>query len=215
MARRVPKQARARVTVEAVLDAVVRILKRSGLRGVTTNRIAEVAGVSIGSVYQYFPDKTAIFAALHDRHVREMSRRIDATLVDHAGDSLEDLVRALVTAMVDAHASDPELHALLTSEIPNRGGARAFEQRLRAALELALASRSPSMTPHETERVLFVVPHLIEAFAHGVARSGSLSVRVAREEAVRAVLAYLAAARRDTRARQKPKPTSVRNHTGP
>ncbi len=198
-ARRIPKQARARVTVEAVLDAVVRILKREGVRAVTTNRIAEVAGVSIGSVYQYFPDKTAIYAALHDRHVREMSRRIDSTLVDHADDSLEGLVRALVTAMVDAHASDPELHELLTSEIPNRGGGRAFELRLRDALKLALASRGSRrnpMTPRETARVLFVLPHLIEAFAHGAARPGGLSLGVAREEAVRAVLAYLSAATR-------------------
>jgi len=193
-ARRIPKQARARVTVEAVLDAVVRILKREGARAVTTNRIAEVEGVSIGSVYQYFPDKTAIYAALHDRHVREMSRRIDAALVDHANDSLEGLVRALVTAMVDAHASDPELHELLTSEIPNRGGARAFELRLRDALRLALASRRKSMTARESERVLFVLPHLIEAFAHGATRRGGLSLGTARAEAVRAVLAYLAAA---------------------
>ncbi|HEX4517139.1 MAG TPA: TetR/AcrR family transcriptional regulator [Polyangiaceae bacterium] len=192
-ARRIPKQARARVTVEAVLDAVVRILKREGARAVTTNRVAEVAGVSVGSVYQYFPDKQAIYAALHDRHVREMSQRIDRTLVDHASDSLEGLVRALVTAMVDAHASDPELHELLTSEIPNRGGARAFETRLRDALKLALAARRKSMTARETERVLFVLPHLIEAFAHGAARPGGLSLGAAREEAVRAVLAYLAA----------------------
>jgi hypothetical protein len=52
--RREPRQRRARVTVEAVLDAVVRILKREGFEALTTNRIAEVAGVSIGSVYQYF-----------------------------------------------------------------------------------------------------------------------------------------------------------------
>jgi AcrR family transcriptional regulator len=67
--RREPKQRRARETVEAVLDAVVRVLKKHGVDGVTTNRIADAAGVSIGSVYQYFPDKRAIFTALHDRHV--------------------------------------------------------------------------------------------------------------------------------------------------
>jgi AcrR family transcriptional regulator len=197
VARRVPRQARSRLTVEAVLDAVTRILKREGTAAVTTNRIAEVAGVSIGSVYQYFPDKAAIYAALHDRHVREMSRRIDETLVDHAKSSLEELVRALVTAMIDAHAADPELHELITNEIPNRGGERAFENRLRSALELALASRRERrLGPRETERVLFVLPHLIEAFAHGAVRPGGLSVAVAREEAVRAVIAYLNVRRR-------------------
>jgi len=65
--RRQPQQNRARQTVEAVLDAVVRVLKREGVRAVTTNRIAEVAGVSIGSVYQYFPDKQAILVGLYQR----------------------------------------------------------------------------------------------------------------------------------------------------
>jgi len=77
--RRRPKQRRARQTVDAVLDAVVRVLKREGVQGVTTNRIAEVAGVSIGSVYQYFPDKQAIFVALHQRHIDQVPHRADAT----------------------------------------------------------------------------------------------------------------------------------------
>src|SRR5580700_3072204 len=107
--RREPQQRRARETVEAVLDAVERVLKRRGLEGVTTNRIAEAAGVSIGSVYQYFPDKRAIFTALHDRHVETIARLIDRTLVEQAAAPLEDFVRALVEALVDAHAADPEL----------------------------------------------------------------------------------------------------------
>src|SRR5580658_5824215 len=82
--RRRPKQRRARQTVEAVLDAVVRLLKRDGSKAITTNRIAEAAGVSIGSVYQYFPDKRAIFAALHDRHAEAMARLVDGALVTHA-----------------------------------------------------------------------------------------------------------------------------------
>jgi AcrR family transcriptional regulator len=57
--RRQPQQRRARQTVEAILDAVVRILKREGFQAITTNRVAEVAGVSIGSLYQYFPDRPA------------------------------------------------------------------------------------------------------------------------------------------------------------
>src|ERR1700691_6140000 len=111
--RRRPRQRRAHQTVEAVLDAVSRVLKRDGVDAVTTNRIAEVAGVSIGSVYQYFPDKRAIFLALHDRHSERVGRVIESTLVDHAASSLQDLMRALVGAIVDAHAPDPELFQLL------------------------------------------------------------------------------------------------------
>src|SRR5271154_3205851 len=100
--RRQPKQRRARQTVEAVLDAVVRILKREGVKAVTTNRVAEVAGVSIGSVYQYFPDKRAIFVALHERHIQEIDRLVEAKLVENATSSLEKLIRAMIEAMIDA-----------------------------------------------------------------------------------------------------------------
>ena len=107
--RRRPRQRRARETFESVLDAVIRILKREGSGAMTTNRIAEVAGVSIGSVYQYFPDKRAIFTALHQRHVDHIDRMVQNKLVEHAASSLEDLVRAMVEAMIEAHATDPEL----------------------------------------------------------------------------------------------------------
>src|SRR5262244_2098197 len=111
--RRRPKQRRARQTVDAILDAVVRVLKREGVRAVTTNRIAEVAGVSIGSVYQYFPDKRAIFVALHQRHVDQIDRMVETRLVEHAASSLDGLVRAMVEGMIEAHATDPELYELL------------------------------------------------------------------------------------------------------
>src|SRR5580693_6112323 len=118
-ARRQPKQRRARETVDAILDAVVRLLKREGFDAVTTNRIAEVAGVSIGSVYQYFPDKRAIFVALHERHIEEIDRIVQARLVENAGAPLETMIRAMVEAMVDAHKPDPALYALMFSEVPH------------------------------------------------------------------------------------------------
>src|SRR6201746_2939050 len=82
--RRAPRQRRARHTVDAVLDAVARVVKREGLARVPTNRIAEAAGVSVGSIYQYFADKRAIFQALRDRHVAEMGQLIERRLVEHA-----------------------------------------------------------------------------------------------------------------------------------
>jgi AcrR family transcriptional regulator len=173
----------------------VKILKRGGVDAVTTNRIAQVAGVSIGSVYQYFPDKRAIFLALHDRHAEEVARLIDATVVAHADSPLEGIVRALVEALIDAHAPDPELYALLDAEVPHRGaGAHSLRGRLRNALRLALgAHRKTSRSPHDLERTLFVVAHMIEALSHGVVldRPRQLSVSAAKDETVKAVLAYL------------------------
>jgi AcrR family transcriptional regulator len=119
-ARRKPTQTRARLTVDAILDAVVRLLKRDGHKAITTNRIAEVAGVSIGSVYQYFPNKRAIFIALHERHISEIDRMIQSKLAQYAASPLDVLIRAMVDGMIEAHAPDPGLYQLLQTEVPHR-----------------------------------------------------------------------------------------------
>jgi AcrR family transcriptional regulator len=195
--RRHPKQCRARQTVEAILDAVVRVLKREGVEAVTTNRVAEVAGVSIGSVYQYFPDKGAIFAALHRRHVEEIDRLIEGRLVEYASSSLDELIGAIVEGMIGAHTSDPELYEVLGTQVPHRaGGTRDFAVRLHGAFRLALASRAREMKKGlDLDKAAFVVANMVEALSHGAAlrRPASLSLADAKGEAVRAVMAYLRA----------------------
>ena len=153
--RRRPKQRRARETVEAVLDAVIRILKRDGYRAITTNRIADVAGVSIGSVYQYFPDKASIFNALHQRHVDQIDRMVQSKLVEHASSALEDLMRAMIEAMVDAHATDPELYELLLTEVPHKAdGTKEFAVRLHGAFRLRSHQVPRLKTPSRSRHVL-------------------------------------------------------------
>jgi AcrR family transcriptional regulator len=193
--RRHPRQRRARATVESVLDAVVRILKREGSDGLTTNRIAEVAGVSIGSVYQYFVNKGAIFKALHERHIAEIDRVVQSTLVEYASSPLEELMRAMIEALVDAHRTDPELYELLFAEVPHRAdGSREFAVRLHGAFLLAISSRARELKKgRDLDSVVFVVTHMAEALSHGVVlrRPATLSLEEAKEEAVRAILAYL------------------------
>ncbi len=193
--RREPQQRRARQTVDAVLDAVVRILKRGGIEAVTTNRVAQVAGVSIGSVYQYFPDKRAIFAALHERHIQEIDRLVETKLMEHSGSSLDTLMRAMIEAMIDAHVPDPELYELLSTEVPHRAeGTRDFAVRLHGAFRLAIASRADELkTRRDLDTVVFVVTNMVDALSHGAVlrRPARLSLAAAKEEAVRAVLAYL------------------------
>jgi AcrR family transcriptional regulator len=197
VARRRPKQRRARQTVEAVLDAVSRILRRDGVKAVTTNRIAEVAGVSIGSVYQYFPDKRAIFIALHERHIEQIDRLVEAKLFEHAASPLEDLIRAMMEAMISAHASDPELYEMLLTEVPHRAeGTHDFAVRLHGAFRLAISSRVHELRKRrDLDKVVFVVTHMVESLSHGAVlrRPRGLSLAAAKQEAVRAVLAYLRA----------------------
>ena len=195
VSRREPKQHRARQTVDAILDAVIRILKREGFDAITTNHIAEVAGVSIGSLYQYFPDKRAIFVALHRRHVEEIDRVIQTALVEHSTSPLDKLIRALVDAMVEAHTRDPELYELLLTEVPHRtDGTRDFTVRLHGAFRFAIASRKHEISRRgNLDKEVFIVANLVEALGHGVVprRPAGLSLADAKKEVVRAILAYL------------------------
>jgi len=183
--RREPRQQRSRLTVDAVLDAVTIVLKRHGPEAVTTNRISEAAGVSIGSLYQYFPDKQAIYRALHERHVAEVSRVIERALAGRASGSLEDFACALVHGLAEVHAADPELHQLVTALVPE--GPAGFRAALRETFEQVIAP-----TGEEAARRLFVLPGLIESLVHGLAqRPAFISRESAKEEAVRTVRVYL------------------------
>jgi len=196
--RRRPTQLRARQTVEAILDAVLRVLKREGAGAITTNRIAEVAGVSIGSLYQYFPDKQAIFAALHARHLEQIDRTIQTALIEHATSLIEDLIRALIDAMVDAHSTSPEFHEFLSTQVPHRkDGSLDFAPRLHGAFLIAFSARANELRfGEDLDAVVFDVGHMIDALSHGAAlrRPANLSLESAKAEAVSAILAYLRSA---------------------
>lgn len=189
--RREPKQRRSRETVDAVLEAVPRVLKRHGARAITTNRIAEAAGVSIGSLYEYFPEKQAIFMSLHDRHVDAVHEVIEQTLTHCTSAPLDAFTRELVERLADVHARDAELHEITSGAVP--GGADGFKRALQATFErVILPTQQDRRTCDEAERMLLVLPHLVEALVHGVARQKEESSRVrARDEAIRTVSVYL------------------------
>jgi AcrR family transcriptional regulator len=193
--RRRPQQRRALQTVEAVLDAVIRLLKREGSAAITTNHIAEVAGVSIGSVYQYFPDKRSIFIALHQRHIEQIDRLVESQLFKHAASPLDVLMRAMIEALVDAHIPDPELFALMAAEVPHRAdGSKDFATRLHGAFRLAIQSRAHELKKgRDLDKIVFVVTNMVDALSHGAAlrRPAGLSLADAKAEITQAVLAYL------------------------
>ena len=185
-ARRIPRQHRSRQTVEAVLSAVPLVVKRHGVASITTNRIAEVAGVSIGSLYQYFPDKRSVFSALHERHVGDVGNILERNIAAHKSSSFSEFVVDLVEELVDLHSVGTELHQLISASVDE--GPEHFRRALRAAFEQAIA-RSGS---EKVNRILFVLPSLVEGVVHGVT-SSPLTSREAKGEAVKATLAYLSA----------------------
>jgi AcrR family transcriptional regulator len=135
------KQARAKATVEAIVVAGARILAAKGWAGFTTNAVAAKAGVSIGSLYEYFPDKQAICDAILDRHLtraeeiaaEELSRLSPQSPLAHS-------IAALVGGFVRLHADDPKLHRVLSSEVPIGAAQRKRVARLTDMLAAAVAA---------------------------------------------------------------------------
>jgi AcrR family transcriptional regulator len=104
--------------VEAILEAAADILVRDGYEKLTTNRIADRAGVNVASLYQYFPGKEAIVAELRRRHGAAERAAARAALVERQGQSLEATLRALVARGVAAHAVAPALHRAFAEHMP-------------------------------------------------------------------------------------------------
>src|SRR5262249_12221141 len=133
--RRKPAQSRSRATVAAILEAATRIFEARGYSAATTNLIADRAGVSVGSLYEYFPSKDAILVALTESHLeqaRQVLREATQPLAKTSGD-VAAVVRAVVQATVKLHAMAPGLHRVLTEQALRsprvRALATAAEQR--------------------------------------------------------------------------------------
>ncbi|MGW2514149.1 TetR/AcrR family transcriptional regulator [Streptomyces scopuliridis] len=113
--RRKPRQVRAELTRERVLTAAAHVFAEHGYAAGTTNRIAEHARISIGSLYQYFPNKDAILAELLVRHI-DRGTWTQADQIDLSAGSLETMVRALVRDAIDNHRDDPQLLRIMVEE---------------------------------------------------------------------------------------------------
>jgi AcrR family transcriptional regulator len=143
--RRRPSQERSSVTVDSILGAAAELFCRIGYDRSSTNRIAERAGVSIGSLYQYFANKEAILAALLDHHQRAVHAVVEEAFVElddpevPLAAGLENLFRSLV----DLHAEDPELTRVLSEEVPHlaRGTPETGEVEHYTAMTVAMLDR--------------------------------------------------------------------------
>ena len=132
--RKLPKQERSRATVEAILQASTYILERRGYEGLTTNAVAARAGVNIASLYQYFPNKEAIFCELLRRHAAEARTAALAVLRARGRSSAAATVRRLVASVIAAHAVAPRLHRVFSEE-----GARLGLPAIETSADAALA----------------------------------------------------------------------------
>lgn len=115
-ARKAPKQARSQATVTAILDGAIRILDQEGPAAATTSRIAEVAGVSVGTLYQYFAHREAILDALQDREFERAGEMLAERLSGQDFSTARSLAEAVVSGLLQLYRAAPGLHRLLVLE---------------------------------------------------------------------------------------------------
>lgn len=154
--------------MDAILGAARSLLVKQGLAALTTNKVAERAGVSIGSLYQYFPNKDSILAELQRRHMEEGS----ALMADRLHGLIEApprvAVRTMVRLMIELHRQDPALHKALVAQVP-KGLERlgAIEQQIIALVTLYLARHAELLRVPEHELAAAIVVQTVEALTHG------------------------------------------------
>lgn len=142
---------------------------KDGYDGASTNKIAAVAGVSIGSLYQYFPSKEALVAAVIDRHMHEMMQAVRDALAKVATRPIEVAARELVSVMLDAHRVNPKLHRVLAEQTPRTGRLENIEAIDREAYALVrgyLEAHRDELDVVDPDVAAFVCVTAVEALTH-------------------------------------------------
>ncbi len=200
--RKQPKQERSQATVEAILSATAHILTEAGYDELTTNRVAERAGVSIGSLYQYFPNKEALIFALAEHHANEMVQLAQRHLggLSVGADFLQEnypvpeVLRQIIKAALAAHAVNPKLHRVLHEQIPHSEVMQRLDKvKMENLLRSFLEQRADQLQPKNLELTVFMVERTVRALIHGamVERPELLKTDEFEQELMMMLSAYL------------------------
>jgi len=198
--RKQPRQRRAHETRARILDAARAVFEEHGYAHGTTNRIAEAAGLSVGSLYQYFPNKDAILVELVDAHIEAGTAAVLAALPDEPWEArpLAAIVGPVVAAMVALHADGRELHRVLFEEAPRPpdqlARLRAVERDLTSMLADRLGAH-PEVTAPDPDLAARLTIDVIASLVHRIDTDATSAVPddVLAAEITRLVVAYLGA----------------------
>lgn len=194
--RKNPKQARAKHTVDTIIDATAQILEKEGSGGLTTNYLAVKSGFSIGTIYQYFPNRESILLALIARQREDVQRRIAAAA--HQGGSLEDKLRRIVRALHEAFLVHRKPARRLVSallRIASVRGLPAPSDDFARAIAAVWQTEAPDQDRRLNESELFVLSRaVIEVLRHATLHgSDQLGTPAFEDALVRMVLGFLRA----------------------
>lgn len=198
--RKRPKQARAQYMVNIILEATARILAKRGYAGTNTNLIAAEAGVSVGSIYQYFPNKDALICALHERHAEQMSDIIDKVLANAQPNNLREHITVMVRSLMAAHQCEPQLHQVLEREfpyfdVPNEQS--PADQIIFKRVRGLLASFQSQITQTNLDLATWTVMQITEALVHTaiIEPPSGLALTHIEEAIIDALIGYLTVAK--------------------
>ncbi len=187
--RKTPLQSRSLATVQVILQAAARVLAKESLAGFNTNRVAEVAGVSVGSLYQYFPNKDALVTALIEDTQTALALQVQAMVQASEGLSLDEKLRAMADLAVSQQFANPLLSAALDHEekrLPLQKRLKQTEVALVEAVLALLRPCVPGITMEEVRDMFVITKALVESEADGRAPPADLQQRL-----IRAARGYL------------------------
>lgn len=195
--RKQPRQARSRAMVAAIIEATTRVLRKHGYAGASTNRIAKLAGVSVGSLYQYFPGKDALVLAVADQHAAEMVSLLQASAIQSVGAPLPVTVRAFVRAMVQAHQGDGYLHRALIAQVMHLGMEQfqAVQRQATSVVRAFLDLQGDAVTVRDKDMAAWVLVTTVESLVHAALLEdpARLHSQAFEDEVVDLVVRYLTA----------------------
>jgi AcrR family transcriptional regulator len=167
--RKNASQERSRATVDTLLAATARVLVKDGYDHASTNKIALAAGVSVGSLYQYFPSKEALVAAVIVRHTGEMMDVVRTALARVGALPVREAAREIVQVMIDAHRIEPKLHRVLVEQIPRVGSLEHIERIDDEAIALVrayLEAHKDEIAVEDLDLAAFLAVSCVEAMTH-------------------------------------------------
>lgn len=190
--RKIPQQSRSRFLVGIILDVATRILAERGWAKFNTNEVARIAGVSIGSLYQYFPNKLALAEAIRQQHLESILLVFETVNAkeDVRADSLMTEVERMIDGIIAAHLINPRLHRVLLDEVPlsGRDAHQDFERRYAEYYATFTASKLGSARAQVASHVL---ASAIEGVVHDASRRGQLTSSDLKHELILLVTRYL------------------------
>jgi AcrR family transcriptional regulator len=195
--RKSPVQARSTASVDAILEATIQVLLKVGKERLTTTRVASRAGVSVGTLYQYFPNKSALLQAALKRHLGEVTEAVEFVCEQQKGGPLQQMVTALINAFLEAKMRDAKTSVALYSVSSDVDGARIVQQMgvrtHKSIVQLLATAREPLTTDPQ------LVASVLQGTMAGVSRrmlesaAPERQFEVLRRELIILACAYLSA----------------------